>query len=207
MAGARHYSELIVWKLADEIRIETFKLTARAGFARDFKLRSQIEDAINSVCRNIAEGFGADTHAEFARFLGFSRRSLNEVQDALRGATLKNYVTTADCTPIRMLLRRLYPAMGRFTAYLMRMPKQRQRPSRASTSTRSRDRTAPHSVIAPTRVRTIAPTSVRRIAPTIEETIAPTSAERSHQPAPVRSHPFRTDTSRLAASRAAHRRS
>ena len=52
-------------------------------------LKSQIEGAVNSVCRNIAEGFGCGTHAEFARFLGISRRSLNELQDALRGALLK----------------------------------------------------------------------------------------------------------------------
>ena len=127
MAGARHFSELVVWKLADETRLETLKLTARTDFSRDLKLRSQAEDAINSVCRNIAEGFGCDTHGEFARFLGFARRSLNELQDALRGAELKRYITAADQASIRTLLRRLYPAMGRFVAYLRRTSDYRMR--------------------------------------------------------------------------------
>ena len=93
MAPVTHYSQLIVWKLAEEIRIKVFELTAEPSFAADFKMKSQGEDAANSVCRNIAEGFGCETHAEFARFLEISRRSLNEVHDVLHGAQLKEYVT------------------------------------------------------------------------------------------------------------------
>ena len=122
MPGARHFSELLIWKLADELRIEIFKLTSRAAFVRDLKAHGQAEDAANSVCRNIAEGFGCETHREFARFLSISRRSLNELQDSLRGAELKGYVTTADCVPARILFRRLYPALSRFLAYLRRTP-------------------------------------------------------------------------------------
>jgi four helix bundle protein len=79
MRGARHFEELIVWQLSDQLRAETFKLTSRPAFARDLKLHSQTEDAVNSVCRNISEGFGG-SHAEFARYLRISRRSLNEVR-------------------------------------------------------------------------------------------------------------------------------
>jgi len=67
MRGARRYQDLIVWQLADQVRVLVFKLTERERFARDFKLHSQTEDALNSVCRNIAEGFGCK-HKEFARF-------------------------------------------------------------------------------------------------------------------------------------------
>ena len=89
VAGAWHFSELVSWRLADALRIETFKLTRRPPFARDFKHQAQTEDAIDSVCRNIAEGFGCSSHAEFARFLEISRRSLNELVDCLRSAQLK----------------------------------------------------------------------------------------------------------------------
>ena len=118
MSGARHFSELIVWKLGDEIRIETFKLTTKPGFAGDLRARSQAEDAANSVCRNIAEGFGCESHKEFARFLVISRRSLNELQDILRGALLKKYVNADDLATIRALSARFYPAMSRLLAYL-----------------------------------------------------------------------------------------
>src|SRR5688572_4906356 len=119
MPGTRHFSELIVWQLADELRVETLKLTDRASFVRDFKLHAQTEDAAHSACRNIAEGFGG-TDPEFAHFLTISRRSLNELQDAFRGAQLKGYVTDQDMVPIRRLLRRLYPAIGGLIAHLRR---------------------------------------------------------------------------------------
>jgi hypothetical protein len=54
MAGARHYKELIAWQLADQIRVETFKLTRHGQFARDFRHQSQAEDAVDSVCRLMA---------------------------------------------------------------------------------------------------------------------------------------------------------
>ena len=84
---ARHYSDLIVWQLGEEIRIEVFELTAKPCFDADLKAKGQADDAANSVTRNIAEGFGCETYAEFARFLEISRRSLNEIHDVLHGAS------------------------------------------------------------------------------------------------------------------------
>jgi four helix bundle protein len=136
MRGARRYTELIVWQLADELRIETFKLTSRAVFARNLKARTQTEDAVDSVCRNIPEGFGCETHREFARFLEFSCRSLKELHDALHSAELKGYVTPTDCVAARSLIRRLFPALNRFIAYLDRTPNHRHR----RTGTHPRDR-------------------------------------------------------------------
>lgn len=92
MPGATHFSKLICWQLADELRRETLKLTTRLPFERDFKFRSQTEDAIDSVCRNIAEGCGYESHGEFARYLEISRSSLNELRDCLRSAHVKGYV-------------------------------------------------------------------------------------------------------------------
>jgi four helix bundle protein len=121
MAGATRHEELIAWQLADQIRIHVLDLTKHDGFAKDLKLRSQTEDAANSVCRNIAEGFSCK-HIEFARFLKISRRSLNELRDAFRGAQLKQYVTTSDYAPIETLSRRLYRAFSRLIAYLETTP-------------------------------------------------------------------------------------
>lgn len=71
MAGAKHFSQLTVWQLADALRLEVLELTRAHSYASGWKYRSQVEDAIDSVCRNIAEGFGADTHAQFAWFLRY----------------------------------------------------------------------------------------------------------------------------------------
>ncbi len=120
--GARHFSDLIAWQLADELRVAILALTARSRFVADRKLHSQLEDAVGSVCRNIAEGFGCESHDEFARFLEISRRSLNEVQDCLRHALLKGYVNPVDTAPLLALARRLYPAINNLRAYLRRTP-------------------------------------------------------------------------------------
>ena len=117
MRGARHFRELIIWQLGDQLRIELFKMTRRRPLQADLKLRSQLDDAIDSVCRNIAEGFGCGDR-EFARFLRIARRSLNEVQDELRSALLKEYVTESDLIDARKLMRRLYPALSSLIRHL-----------------------------------------------------------------------------------------
>ena len=114
MPIARHFTELIIWQLGDELRQQVFALTKNRPFAADLKLRSQLDDAAESVCRNIAEGFACKTDKEFARFVRIGRRSLNEVQDAFHSAVLKRYVADADLIAARSLMRRLYPAIASF---------------------------------------------------------------------------------------------
>jgi four helix bundle protein len=126
MPPARRYSDLRVWKLADEMRRTIFALTKRPTFARDLKAQGQLDDAINSVCRNIAEGFPCG-HVEFARFLEISLRSLNEVRDALHAASVKGYITDAELRALWHLADRLAPALRRFIAYLRRTPDPRPR--------------------------------------------------------------------------------
>jgi four helix bundle protein len=134
MPGARHFSQLAVWQLADALRNVILTFTRRPPFGTDFKYRSQTEDAIDSVCRNIAEGFGCTSDTEFAHYLEISRRSLNELCDALRSARLKGYVSPADAAKVYGLTRRLYPALNNFIAYLNRNPHGRRRRPRSRAS-------------------------------------------------------------------------
>ena len=122
MAGARHFTELVSWQLADALRILILTFTCRPPFSRDFKHRSQAEDAVDSVCRNIAEGFGCESHAEFARYLEIARRSVNELCDCVRSAVLKGYVSAEQARDFHSLTRRLYPALNNFIGYLHRTP-------------------------------------------------------------------------------------
>ena len=107
MAGARHFTELVVWQLADQIRTTVYRLTERPVFVRDTRLRVQTDDAIESVCRNIAEGFGCESHAEFHRYLVIARRSLNELFDSLHAAT--RVPATAMPTIVPEIARRSCP--------------------------------------------------------------------------------------------------
>jgi four helix bundle protein len=122
VAGARHYTQLVCWQLADELRQAIFTLTRGHSFARDVRHKSQTDDAVDSVCRNIAEGFGCSSHREFARYLEFSRRSLNELQDSIRSARLKGYIAPEELAGVQQLAHRLYPALNGLIAYLRRTP-------------------------------------------------------------------------------------
>ena len=132
MAVARHFTELIIWQLADEIRQRVFDLTKKHPFAADFKLRCQLDDAAESVCRNIAEGFACKSDKEFAKFVRIGRRSLNEVQDCFHSALLKRYVTPSELGEARKLMRRLYPAISSFLLKLDPPARQPYRPAKSS---------------------------------------------------------------------------
>jgi len=142
MDGARHYTELAVWRIGDQLRTEVFKLTGRPKFARDFRAQEQADDAVNSICRNIAEGFACETHGEFARYLSYSRRSLNEIRDAMRGARQKGYVSAADLREFQRLAFHLRPALTRFIAFLRATPDVKNNRGRRP---RERPRAAPAS--------------------------------------------------------------
>jgi len=138
MRAAKRYEDLIVWQLADQIRVLVFQLTSRESFTRDLKLHSQTEDAVNSMCRNIAEGFSCK-HKEFARFLQISRRSLDELRDSFRAAQLKRYVTAHEYEPIWRLAHRLYPAYAELSHYLRTTPDPDQPPPRRKPRTSRTD--------------------------------------------------------------------
>lgn len=137
---ARHFKELVCWQWADQLRRDAFVFTARPRWQADRKLREQAEDALGSVCRNIAEGFGCESHDEFARFLEISRRSLNEVQDCSRHAMVKGYLTEVEGAPLFALMRRLYPALNRLWTYLKSTPSPRVTDRRRRSSTDKRQR-------------------------------------------------------------------
>ena len=73
----RGYMKLIVWQRA----IDLFEAVFRMAFKEtsvDFKLRSQLIDAAQSVSANIAEGYGRRSAAEYIQFLYYSLGSLAE---------------------------------------------------------------------------------------------------------------------------------
>jgi hypothetical protein len=88
-----------------------------------------------------------------ARVVIIARRSLNELPDALLGAMQKGHITRADLVAVNRLLKRLYPAMSGWLAYLTRTQAGRRieplsaleialtSTSREPTDQRSRDRT------------------------------------------------------------------
>lgn len=80
MATITKFEDLIAWREARKLVEMTCKMTSAGALAKDFGMRDQIQRAAVSAMTNIAEGFDCESTAEFARFLGFARRSAVEVQ-------------------------------------------------------------------------------------------------------------------------------
>jgi four helix bundle protein len=73
----RGYMKLIVWQKA----IQLFELVWKIAFVErkiDFKLRSQLADAAQSVSANVSEGYGRRSINEYIQFLYYALGSLAE---------------------------------------------------------------------------------------------------------------------------------
>ena len=73
----RGYMKLIVWQKT----IQLFELVWKIAFIEakiDFKLRSQLADAAQSISANISEGYGRRSINEYVQFLYYALGSLAE---------------------------------------------------------------------------------------------------------------------------------
>ncbi|MGZ9224774.1 MAG: four helix bundle protein [Anaerolineales bacterium] len=86
MGTITKFEDLIAWQEARTLLKMVYKLTSDGSLSKDFGMRDQIQRASVSAMTNIAEGFDCESTAEFARFLGFARRSAVEVQSLLYAA-------------------------------------------------------------------------------------------------------------------------
>lgn len=93
MARVERFEDLKAWQKARELANAVYNLSEHATFAKDFRLRNQIQSAAGSVMHNIAEGFDAGSDPEFIRFLKMARRSASETQSELYLALDRKYIT------------------------------------------------------------------------------------------------------------------
>jgi four helix bundle protein len=119
--AVRRFRDLTVWQLARELRRELRAIWQKPSVARDFKLTCQLRDAARSVTANIAEGFPC-SHAEFARFLQISYRSLEEIEDRLIEIVDDQLVTADEAKQSFILKKRTSIAASRLRSYLLRTP-------------------------------------------------------------------------------------
>ena len=92
MAMISRFEDIHAWQEARNLVKMIYVLTNVGQFAKDFGLHDQIQRAAVSAMTNIAEGFDCESKAEFARFLGFARRSAVEVQSLLYAALDIGYI-------------------------------------------------------------------------------------------------------------------
>ena len=91
-----------------------YEFTDSGALSKDFGLRDQIQRASISSLTNIAEGFDCEYKLEFARFLGFARRSAVEVQSLLYAAFDINYINEAQLKEYYEQARKTKALVGGF---------------------------------------------------------------------------------------------
>jgi len=92
--GARRYTELEVWKNANDLRDQVNRLVNLPEFSQHAWLHTQLRRAAQTACAGIADGFGRQP-LEFIRFVQASRTALSEVGDLLGQATRLKLITGA----------------------------------------------------------------------------------------------------------------
>jgi four helix bundle protein len=100
MAGAKLFTDLLIWQRARAWSKDIFLRTQKEPFCRDRRLVEQINDSSESVGANIAEGFGRGTQGDFVRFLSYAVGSLNETQSHLCAALDRHYLAQHEFDPL-----------------------------------------------------------------------------------------------------------
>jgi len=119
------FEEIEAWQLARELTRKVYSLTMKPKFAKDFGLRDQIREAAGSSMHNIAEGFDAESNAEFVRFLRYAKRSCTEVQSELYVALDQEYITPEEFKETYDLAGRTRAAIRGFINYLRKYGQKR----------------------------------------------------------------------------------
>ena len=112
------FEDIEAWQLARELTRKVYRLTKKPAFAKDYGLKKQIQDAAGSSMHNIAEGFDAETNAEFIRFLRYAKRSCTEVQSELYVALDEEYISLNDFKDVYEQATRTRAAVRGFINYL-----------------------------------------------------------------------------------------
>lgn len=118
MAAIKRLEDIKGWQIGRELTKQVYAAAKSKPFASDYGLRDQITRAAGSIMHNIAEGFDAETNAEFIRFLGYAKRSCTEVQSQLYVAADQAYIDQAVFKSLYDMASEARAAIRGFIIYL-----------------------------------------------------------------------------------------
>ena len=112
--GVNNFRELEVWRESMDLVVFVYGMLDKLPNNERFALCDQLRRAVISIPSNIAEGFGRDSHKDFAHFLSIARGSLYEVDTQLEIAERMGYLV------VPKQLRQQMNAVSRLIAALNR---------------------------------------------------------------------------------------
>lgn len=87
------HRKMIVWRNIDRLEATIYRIILPKISKNLFNLRDQIERATSSIGANFIEGYYSGSIREYVKFLGYSKRSLAELQDWIRRSWHKRLVS------------------------------------------------------------------------------------------------------------------
>lgn len=126
------YKELIVWQVADALRIDVFALIEKTRAQNDAAFANQLRRSVSGISANVVEGFRRFSPTEFARSLDIAYAEAGEVAHWLDDGVRRGYWKEQDIEAQRLLLRRLNPGLTHLMRYL-RTPTARAQANRKRT--------------------------------------------------------------------------
>jgi four helix bundle protein len=118
MNKIERFEDIIAWQRARVLTKEIYASTRIGQFAKDYRLKDQIQRASVSAMANIAEGFERGGDKEFIQFLSNSKGSCGEVKSHLYVALDQSYITTANFGTLYAQADEVSRLVGGFMAYL-----------------------------------------------------------------------------------------
>ena len=116
--GARTFTDLDCWKLANELKLGVYALIQVGDASRDVEFRNQTRNAAASAPRNIAEGFGRYQPREMSQYLRVANGSLMETANHLQDGVDRGYFESNAIAPLLITARRASAATTRLIRYL-----------------------------------------------------------------------------------------
>jgi four helix bundle protein len=83
MATFKTFEEIEAWQRGRALANRIYQLSQEGSFAKDYKLKDQINGSSGSIMDNIAEGFERNGSREFIQFLAIAKGSAGEVRSQL----------------------------------------------------------------------------------------------------------------------------
>jgi four helix bundle protein len=118
VAGVKRFQDLVCGQLSRELKLAVYEFLERPLVRKDFGFCNQLREAARSAPRNIAEGFGRRTHADFARLLDIARGSLSECQNHLQDALDPRYLEASEFERLNSLAARASGATAALQRHL-----------------------------------------------------------------------------------------
>jgi four helix bundle protein len=96
MPTFKSFEEIEVWKLARVFAKAIWMVSNKGSFAKDFRLKDQINGSAGSIMDNIAEGYERDGKKEFIQFLSIAKGSSGESRSQLYLALDRGHISSEE---------------------------------------------------------------------------------------------------------------